>query len=147
MAVGMVRKSEQRAEQFARRYIQNNMNGAKTVRELYNPKSEKVAGVIAAEVLAKPRVILAVREQLEEHGLTDEVLDRELGYIVKQKRQLSPKLGAIVEANKLKGRSNIDNLTQHLHLHGITTDNIDSKLIDIQAELAELTGGDTPVSL
>lgn len=140
MKVGVVRKAELRATQFAKRYVQNNMNGAKTVRELYNPKNEKVASVVAAEVLAKPRVQLAIREQLDEHGLTDEVLDRELGYIIKQKRQLSPKLGAIVEANKLKGRAQADNLSQHLHLHGVTNDNIDSKLKEIEQELSELKG-------
>ena len=133
-------KAELRAQQFAKRYVQNDMNGTKTVKELYNVKKDNVAAVVATEILRKPKVQLAVREQLDEHGLTDELLDRELGYIIKQKRQLSPKLGAIVEANKLKGRAQSDNLSQHLHLHGVTNDNIDSKLLEIQAELSELKG-------
>src|SRR3990167_6657235 len=124
-------KTEHKAKVFAKRYIENGFNGSKTVRELYNPKTELTARVMAAELVSKPIVKKAIAEQLNDHGLTDEVLDRELGYIIKQKRQLSPKLGAIVEANKLKGRAQSDNLSQHLHLHGVTNDNIDSKLQEI----------------
>lgn len=139
-------RSTYQAQRFAKRYIQNDFNATKTVKELYHPKNEETAHVMGSELIRLPKVKLAVAEQLDQAGLTDDVLDRELGYIVKQKRQLSPKLGAIVEANKMKSRLPKDqNIHAHLHLQGITDQNIDSRLEEIQQELLILSRKDTSI--
>ena len=129
-----------RAQQFAKRYIENNFNGAKTVRELYKkPEHGSLARTMAAEIVANPSVKLAVAEQLDAVGLTDEKLDGELLRVVKQNKQLSPKLGAIIEANKMKQRYPKDSITQaHLHLHGVDQGNIDSKIDEILGEIKQL---------
>lgn len=129
-----------RAEHFAKRYVENNFNGTKTVQELYKPKTYNTANTMAVEITANPSVKLAIAEQMEAAGLTDRHLDTELYRITKQNRQLSPKLSAIVEANKLKSRYPKDSvLHQHLHLQGVDNSNIDAKLEEIMGELKELT--------
>ncbi len=140
MSVSRAVKTEWRVKQFAKRYVENGMNGTKTVKELYHPKAEGTAWNMAGEIVRKPQVQLAIAEQLEQQGLTDEHLDRELYRITKQNRVLPSKLSAIVEANKMKSRYPKDTPThQHLHIQGVDNSNIDSKLEEILAELKELS--------
>lgn len=105
-----------RTELWAKRYLDNKMNGTKTALELYDTKSENVAKVIASQNLTKLNFKEAIISELDQRGLTDELLDQELKRVVIQNKQLSPKISAIIEANKLKRRYPKEN-TEHKHLH------------------------------
>ena len=107
--------------------------------KIWPNQSKAIANVSIQQDLQKPSIKLAVAEQLDAVGLTDEKLDGELLRVVKQNKQLSPKLGAIIEANKMKQRYPKDSITQaHLHLHGVDQGNIDSKIDEILGEIKQL---------
>lgn len=84
-------------------------NRIESVVEAYNIDTSKkrwkrVASEMAYENLTRPHILEAINELFSEAGLTDQVADRELQYVIEQKAELSPKVKAISEYNRLTGR-------------------------------------------
>jgi hypothetical protein len=63
-----------------------------------------VAYDMASNNLKKPAISEALNELFSDMGLTDDTVDKELQYVIEQKAELSPKVSAITEYNKIKGR-------------------------------------------
>ena len=70
------KKIEYKAEAFATRYIENNMNGSKTVKELYNPSTDGMARKIASETIAKPIFQTKIQEAMEAAGLNNDFISK-----------------------------------------------------------------------
>ena len=73
------------------------------------------ARVMAADSLTKPYISEALNELFAEYELTPELVDRELHYVIEQKAELSSKVKAINEYNKITGRH-----APEKHQHEIT---------------------------
>lgn len=84
-------------------------NGAQSYIEAYDvdltvPKAYERACVSASQLLSNPKVIDRVNEILEETGMNDAFIDKQLSFLVAQHADFTNKLGAIKEYNKLKQR-------------------------------------------
>ena len=84
-------------------------NGVQSYLEVYNiDRSKKnwykTACVAASDLLSKVKVYERISELLEEGGLNDKYVDKQLLYLISQYSDNSNKLGAIREYNKLKQR-------------------------------------------
>jgi len=62
------------------------------------------ASVSARDNLLKPNILARINELMEDCGLSEANLDKQLAFLVSQNADLSVKRSAIAEANKLKGR-------------------------------------------
>lgn len=58
----------------------------------------------AHQLLTNPRVLKRIDEILEDGGLNNTFVDKQLKFLITQSAEFRPKLGAIQEYNKLKGR-------------------------------------------
>ncbi|MFA5234535.1 MAG: terminase small subunit [Sulfurimonas sp.] len=67
------------------------------------------ARVEAHNLLTKPNILQRINELLEEIGLNDSNIDKQLFLVVNQNADLSAKIQAIREYNKLKGRIKDEN--------------------------------------
>lgn len=84
-------------------------NGVETYIEVYKPdKSKKnwykTACSAASQLLSNIKVYTRINELLEEEGLNDQNVDKQLLFLVNQHEDKGNKLGAIREYNKLKTR-------------------------------------------
>ena len=84
-------------------------NGVQTYIEVYKPdKTEKNwyknACSMASQILSNLKVCRRINELLEEGGLNDQNVDKQLQYLITQYADNTSKLGAIREYNKLKQR-------------------------------------------
>lgn len=83
-------------------------NGVETYIEVYEPKRTanwyKSACSSASRLLGNVKVYERINELLEEGGLNDGFVDKQLGFLITQHSDFSTKLGAIREYNKLKQR-------------------------------------------
>lgn len=84
-------------------------NGVQSYIEAYDPSREspnwyKTACVSASQLLSKPKVFNRINELLEEGGLNDVAVDKQLSFLINQQTELGTKLGAIKEYNALKAR-------------------------------------------
>jgi phage terminase small subunit len=70
----------------------------------YKVNNDNLAGVMAFENLRKPKISEYMRILLDSQVLTNEAVDTELAYCLRQKTELPSKIKAIQEFNKLKGR-------------------------------------------
>lgn len=62
------------------------------------------AHIIAFEYLKKPKITEALKELYTDQGITPELADRELQFVMEQRSSLPPKVSAIHEYNAITGR-------------------------------------------
>lgn len=84
-------------------------NGVETYLEVYDidktkPNWYKTACAAASRLLSNVKVIARISELLEEEGLNNAFIDKQLKFLVTQYADFGSKLGAIREYNKLKQR-------------------------------------------
>ena len=84
-------------------------NGVQTYIEVYKPdqskpKWYKSACASASQILSNIKVCQRINQLLEEHGLNNEFVDKQLNFLITQHADFGNKLGAIKEYNKLKQR-------------------------------------------
>lgn len=84
-------------------------NGTQSYIEAYRldrkkTKDYKNAMASAYELLRKPEIINRINELLESGGLNDTFVDKQLIFVISQSYDLSSKVAAIKEYNKLKAR-------------------------------------------
>ncbi len=84
-------------------------NGVQTYIEVYKPDQDKknwykTACASAAQLLANIKVCERINQLLEEGGLNDQFVDKQLKFLVTQHADYKSKLGAIKEYNALKAR-------------------------------------------
>lgn len=99
-------------EEFCRLYASDAEffgNGAQSYIEVYKPDQSsknwyKTACARASQLLANVKVCERINQLLEEGGLNDQFVDKQLTFLVTQHADFKSKLGAIREYNKLKKR-------------------------------------------
>lgn len=84
-------------------------NGTQSYIEAYDidtskPNAYKVAQASASRLLSNVIILNKINELLELRGLNDAFIDKQLEFLVTQNAELSTKLAAIKEYNKLKSR-------------------------------------------
>lgn len=84
-------------------------NGVQSYIEAYDPDQTrpnwyKSACVCASQLLSNIKVIARINQILEETGLNDAFVDKQLSFLMTQHADFTNKLGAIKEYNKLKQR-------------------------------------------
>lgn len=84
----------------------------------------------AHELLTNPNVLDRIEELCESAVLNDQFVDKQLAFLIAQHAEFRPKLGAIQEYNKLKGR-----IRERIELGFADDDTPDS---DLKAKKAEL---------
>lgn len=105
-------KLNERQEKFCQLYTGEEGffgNGVKAYLEVYDidkrkPNWYKTACSAASQILTNIKVIKRINELLEEQGLNNEYVDKQLLFLIMQHSDFSSKLGAIKEYNKLKQR-------------------------------------------
>lgn len=105
-------KLNQRQERFCKLYATDREffgNGVQTYIEVYEPDKTKpnwykTACSSASEILSNPKVYNRINELLEENGLNDVFVDKQLLFLISQQSDFTSKLGAMKEYNKLKQR-------------------------------------------
>lgn len=100
-----------RQEKFCQLYISQEFfgNGVETYLEVYDidtskPNYYKSACSAASRLLSNVNVCQRINELLNEQGLCNEFIDKQLLFLVTQHADFTNKLGAIREYNKLKKR-------------------------------------------
>lgn len=106
-------------------------NGVASYVEAYNKDLRKKgtyasSRTMAYKLLTKADILARIREIMDIY-INDEVVDKELAFVIKQNAELSAKVAAIREYNQLKGR-----ITKKLHIEG-----------EIKTALVEFIGVDT----
>lgn len=84
-------------------------NGVESYAEAYNidlsdPKKYRFAAVNASKLLIKTNICSYVNQQLDEAGLNDNFVDKQLLMVVTQHADLHAKMKGIEQYNKLKAR-------------------------------------------
>lgn len=105
-------KLNQRQERFCQLYATDREffgNGVQTYIEVYEPDQSKpnwykTACSSASEILSNPKVYNRINELLEQSGLNDAFVDKQLLFLISQQADFTNKLGAMKEYNKLKQR-------------------------------------------
>lgn len=72
--------------------------------DLSNQKEYNTAKVNACKLLTNANILLRINEELEDAGLNDNFVDKQLLFAITQNADLSSKVKAISEYNKLKQR-------------------------------------------
>ena len=101
-----------RQEKFCQLYaldMQFMGNWVATYMEIYDIDTEKkwwykTACVCASQLLSNPKVYTRINDLLEEEGLNDQFVDKQLLYVISQQSDMTNKVWAIKEYNKLKAR-------------------------------------------
>jgi phage terminase small subunit len=106
-----INELNEKQKEFCRLYVSKEFfgNGVQTYIEVYDidqkkPNWYQTACVCASQLLSNPKVFNHINELLEEQGLTDQFVDKQMLFLIQQHADLTNKLGAIKEYNKLKGR-------------------------------------------
>lgn len=91
-------------------------NGTEAYLEVYDidtskPNHRETAAACAAKLLTNNNILQRIDELLEEEGLNDQYVDKQLLHLIRQDADYFNKLGAIKEYNKLKQR-----ITEKMHL-------------------------------
>ena len=135
----MLSKIEMRTKLFAKKYVENNLNGTETAMQMYDVKNRNVARSIAGENLMKPAFNTAIQEQLELSGLNRtrrlSLLDRNS----RQKKNYSASNQAIEIATKIAG----DYAPERKESLSVSIDltnqaQVENRLFEIQEELKKL---------
>lgn len=84
-------------------------NGTQSYIEAYDPDTTKpnwykTAAASASRLLKNDKVIKRINEILEETGLNDAFIDKQLSFLIAQHSDFGSKIAAIREYNKLKQR-------------------------------------------
>lgn len=84
-------------------------NGVQSYIEVYDPDTSKpnwykTACSRASEMLSNPKVFNRINNLLEESGLNDAFVDKQLLFVINQHADFKSKVAAIREYNKLKQR-------------------------------------------
>ncbi len=84
-------------------------NGVETYLEVYSidqhkPNWYNTACAAASRLLSNVKVINRINELIEEGGLNDSFVDKQLKFLITQHADFKSKLGAISEYNKMKQR-------------------------------------------
>ncbi len=93
-------------------------NGVSAYMEIYDIDTEKpgwykTACVCASQLLSNPKVFNRINALLEQDGLNDQFVDKQLLYVISQQSDITNKISAIKEYNKLKQR-----ITDKLEVNG-----------------------------
>ena len=102
----------ERQERFCQLYATDREffgNGVQTYIEVYEPDQSKPnwykrACSSASEILSNPKVFNRINELLEDGGLNDVNVDKQLVFLINQQADFGSKIAAIREYNKLKSR-------------------------------------------
>lgn len=84
-------------------------NGVQSYVEAYNIDTSKkgwyaAARASASENLTKPNILKEINRILEDQGLNDSFVDKQLLFMITQNADLKAKMSAIAEYNKMKSR-------------------------------------------
>jgi hypothetical protein len=108
---GEVAKLNPRQEKFCQLYVSEEFfgNGVQTYIEVYEideskPNWYRSACSAASRLLSDVKVCQRINELLDDQGLNDQHVDKQLLFLVTQHADFGSKLGAIREYNKLKQR-------------------------------------------
>lgn len=107
-----IEKLNPRQEEFCQLYASDREffgNGVQTYIEVYDVDQSKkgwykVACAAASRLLSNVKVSARINEILEEGGLNDQFVDKQLTFLITQHADFTNKLGAMREYNKLKQR-------------------------------------------
>lgn len=105
-------KLNERQELFCQYYATDREffgNGVQTYIEVYEPDRHKKnwykqACSSASEILSNPKVFNRINQLLEDGGLNDVNVDKQLQFLINQQSDFTNKIAAIREYNKLKSR-------------------------------------------
>jgi hypothetical protein len=106
------KKLNPKQEQFCQLYATEKEffgNGVETYLEVYDvdsskPNWYKTACSAASRLLSNVKVIERINELLDEQGLNDAFVDKQLKFLLTQHADFSAKMNAIKEYNKLRQR-------------------------------------------
>ena len=126
----------------AKEFIRQGFNATKAIQVLEPDKSYGVAKDKGQNMLSNPVFIKSVIEELEDKGITNSFLDKELKGIITQKKHLPSKLGAIIEANKMKRRlpKETSDTFNQFNFNVNDPEAVKARLKEIDNELANLPG-------
>jgi hypothetical protein len=79
-------------------------SGTYAYMKAYGIKSYDVAKASATQMIAKPHIMARINEYIDTDGFNDMNVDKQLGYVVNQHKDLHAKVKGIQEYNKLKKR-------------------------------------------
>lgn len=129
----------------AKEFIKQGFNATKTIQKLQPQHSKEVAEVTGSRMLRNVQFVKSVIEELEEQGISNELLDKRLKYILSQNKHLPSALGAILIANKLKQRlpkeSTAGDTFNQYNVYLNDPEAMNTRLKEIQDELAKLPSG------
>lgn len=96
-------------ERFAQLYVSKEFfaNGTHAYAEAFGvdlSTNYNSAKVRASQLLTKANICTRIDELLDDAGLNDNFVDKQLLFLIQQHSDFNPKLGAIREYNKVKGR-------------------------------------------
>ena len=95
----------EKEKSFCDIYLGNGGDRADAIYEAgYKPKSKKHAWVMAFNILKRPDIAAYIHSRLEQAGYNNKDVDKELLHLMNQSGDLTNKLGAVKEFNKLSGR-------------------------------------------
>ena len=137
-----MRKIELKAQQFAKRYLENNMNGTKTAKELYKTKNDRIAENIASTNLSKPIFERSILKEMEKQGLTDEGLMTIHKRNLEQAEHLPSSNAALDMAYKLRGDyapEKKQSISLNIDLNN--PEAIDKRIAELTGQLKQLDGG------
>lgn len=110
----------EKQEKFCQFYISKDFfaNGTESYAEAYNidlteQGQYRSAQVNASKLLSNPIILARINELLDLNGLNDQFVDKQLTFIITQNADMSSKIAAIREYNKLKQR-----ITDKLEIKG-----------------------------
>lgn len=105
------RELNARQKLFCKYYVSEEFfgNGVKAYCQAYgldenNIQKYNIAKKGASELLTKSNILSCINEQLDEAGLNDSFVDKQLLFAISQNADLSSKVKAISEYNKLRQR-------------------------------------------
>lgn len=108
-------------EKFCQLFVSKDYlgNGVQAYLEVYNIDKKKknwykTACVAASQLLSNIKVCDRINKLLENIGLNDQHVDKQLAYLVSQFSDNTNKLGAIREYNKMKKRTDV--ISQDINL-------------------------------
>ena len=109
---------KKKQKRFCELYVSQDFfgNGTQSYIEAYGIDMNKknaynTARVCASENLAKPNIIAYINQLLEDGGLNDSHVDKQLLFVINQHADFPSKVAAIKEYNKVRGR--ITNKIEH----------------------------------
>ena len=131
-------KTKLKAKKFAKKYIENNMNGTKTIQDLDGIANKNYAHVKASRMIQKDTVKKELRELLED---SDELVHSVLKRNLEQDKNIPASNQAIDIVNKIKGTYAP---TKSMTLNAtLSKEERKQAIKELQAEYTQLQEGDT----